>query len=277
MCEIFFLHNPTGTIKTSNLIRLLHVAVHEAAPRNSDGFGVFNEDREVYKSEEQLGFEDIEEIVERYKDSRFIVLHLRLATQGAVCFKNSHPFKHRENVLVHNGSVTPENHFKDGRADSYQLLRDIYKRKDRDTVNAVQNSLKNTSGSVSVFLYDYKGDLYYFRDGSRFQFARIKDTGELAGATVGHRLDSAFGWENLRYSEPEEETVYQIDQKIKKADQFHMEPQIVTDRSDSVYSSFGWGSYEEDVEYEDEDEELIQESDWDEYQRKLEMYRQPHR
>jgi len=275
MCEIYFLSNPTGKIKTSNLIRLLHVAAQEGAPRNSDGFGVFNEEREVYKSDNQLGFEDVQEIVEKFKDSRFIVLHLRLATQGAVCFKNSHPFRHRDNLLVHNGSVTPENHFKDGRADSYQLLRDIYKRKDRDTVKAIQESLKNTSGSVSVFLYDYKGDLYYFRDGSRFKFGKLEDTGEIVGATVGHRLDSAFGWENLNLSEPDEGKVYKVGKEVRKADQFQMKPHVVTDRSDSVYSSYGWGSHEEDVEYE-EDEELIQESDYDEWIRKRKMYRHPH-
>jgi hypothetical protein len=275
VCEIYFLSNPTGTIKTSNLIRLLYVAAEEGTPRNSDGFGVFNEEREVYKSEEALGFEDIQEIVERFKDSRFIVLHLRLATQGAVCFKNSHPFRHRDNLLVHNGSVSPENHFKDGRADSYQLLRDIYKRKDRDTVKAIQKSLKNTSGSVSVFLYDYKDDLYYFRDGSRFKFGKLEDTGEIVGATVGHRLDSAFGWENLKFSEPDEGKVYKVGKEVRKADHFQMKPEIVTDRSDSVYSSHGWGSYEEDVEY-DDDEELIQESDYDEWIRKRKMYRHPH-
>jgi len=274
MCEIFFLHNPTGTIKTPNLIRLLHVAVQEASPRNSDGFGVFNEDREVYKSKDALDFDDIQKIVEKYKDSRFIVLHLRLATQGAVCFQNSHPFKHRRNLLVHNGSVTPENHFEDGRADSYQLLRDIYKRKDRNTVKAIQNSLKNTSGSVSVFLYDYKDDLYYFRDGSRFQFARLKDTGELVGATVDHRLTSAFGWENLEFREPDEEKIYKIDGKVNKAEHFEMKPQIVTDRSDSVYSNPEWGSYED--EYED-DEELIQESDYEEWKRKMRQRYHPHR
>jgi predicted glutamine amidotransferase len=274
VCEIYFLSNPTGEIKTSNLIRLLHVAVQEGATRNSDGFGVFNEERQVYKSEEALSFEDIEEIVERYKNSRFIVLHLRLATQGAVCFENSHPFQHRKNLLVHNGSVSPEYHFKDRRADSYQLLRDIYKRKNRDTVKAIQKSLKNTSGSVSVFLYDYKGDLYYFRDGSRFKFARLADTGEIAGATVGHRLDSAFGWDKLSFSEPDEGKLYKVGKEVKKADQFKMKPKVVTDRSDSVYSGYGWGSYEEEVEY--DDEELIQESDYDEWRRKMETYRHPH-
>jgi len=270
MCEIYFLYNESEPVKTSNLIRLLHVAVQEGATRNSDGFGLFNEDREVYKSEEQLKFEDLTEIIERYKDSQFVVLHLRWATQGAVCYENSHPFKHRRNLLVHNGSVTPENDFKDGRADSYQLLRDIYKRKDSDTVKAVQDSLNNTSGSVSVFLYDYKDELYYFRDGSRFQFARLKDTGEIAGATVGRRLDSAFGWENLEFKEPGEEKLYKINGEVEKVDQFQMTSQIVTDRSDSVYSGYGYSGR-----YQEQEEELIQESDYEEWEKKM-MRQDPH-
>lgn len=275
MCEIYFIYNDSEPIKTSNLIRLLHIAVQEGSTRNNDGFGLFNEDREVYKSEDALSFDHLEELIEKYEGSQFVVLHLRLATQGAVCFKNSHPFKHRRNLLVHNGSVTPENHFKNGRADSYQLLRDIYKRKDRDTVKAVQDSLNNTTGSVSVFLYDYKDDLYYFRDGSRFEFARLKDTEEIVGATVDHRLTSAFGWENLEFREPEEEALYKINGEVKKVDQFQMDDQIVTGRSDSVYSGYGWGEYDDEEEYED-DVELIQESEYREWKRKMETYH-PHR
>lgn len=268
MCEIYFLYNDSEPVKTSNLIRLLHIAVQEGATMNSDGFGLFNEDREVYKSEEQLKFEDLGDIIEKYEGSQFVVLHLRWATQGEVCFENSHPFKHRRNLLVHNGSVSPEYHFQKGRADSYQLLRDIYKRKDHDTVKAVQDSLNNTSGSVSVFLYDYKDDLYYFRDGSRFQFAQLKDTGEIAGATVSNRLISAFGWENLELIEPEEERLYKINGEVKKVDQFKMTSQIVTDRSDSVYSGYGWETYQED-------EEPIQESDYEEWEEKMVRY-DPH-
>lgn len=271
MCEIYFLYNDSEPIKTSNLVNLLYTAVQEGARINSDGFGLFNEDREIYKSEDRLTFEDLGEIVEKYSGSQFVVLHLRLATQGAVCFENSHPFKHRDNVLVHNGSVTPENHFKKGRADSYQLLRDIYKRKDGDTVKAVQDSLNNTTGSVSVFLYDYNDDLYYFRDGSRFQFARLKDTGELVGATVGQRLTSAFEVENLQFQTPEEEKLYKINGDVEKIDQFTMDTQFVTTGSDSVYSSYGWGSYEE----EEDDDELIRESDYQKYKEKM-MRRHPH-
>jgi len=270
MCEIYFIYNDSEPVKTSNLIRLLHVAVQEGATRNSDGFGLFNEDREVHKSEEQLKFEDLKDLIEKYKDSQFVVLHLRLATQGAVCYKNSHPFKHRDNLLVHNGSVTPENHFKNGRADSYQLLRDIYKRKDGDTVKAVQDSLNNTSGSVSVFLYDYKNDLYYFRDGSRFQFARLKDTGEIVGATVSRRLTSAYGWENLEFKEPEEEKLYKINKDVEKIDTFKMDDNIVTGRSDSVYSGYRWGQYDT------EEDDLIQESEYKEWKEKMETYRHPH-
>jgi predicted glutamine amidotransferase len=273
MCEIYFIYNDSEPVKTSNLVNLLYTAVQEGSRRNSDGFGLFNEDREIYKSEDRLTFEDLGEIVEKYYGSKFVVLHLRMATQGAVCFENSHPFKHRDNLLVHNGSVTPENHFKKGRADSYQLLRDIYKRKDGDTVKAVQDSLNNTTGSVSVFLYDYKDDLYYFREGSRFQFARLKDTGELVGATVGQRLTSAFEIENLQFQTPEEEKLYKIEGDVEKIDRFTMDTQFVTTGSDSVYSSYGWGAYEED---EDEyDDELIRESDYQKYKEKM-TRRHPH-
>lgn len=192
MCEIFFLYSETGSIDTKHFAGLLHTAVNEAAERNSDGFGIYNEDKQVFKSDEKLDYKHIDQIIRQFKDSQFIVLHLRLATQGSVMVENSHPFKHKTNVLVHNGTVDTPRQYEKGRADSYQLLRDIYKRKDRDTVAAIQDSMSKTTGSVSVFLHDYKDDLYYFRSRSNFAFAEVEGTDEIVGATVESRLSSIF-------------------------------------------------------------------------------------
>lgn len=253
MCEIFFMKNPNGEITTGNLISLLYTAVKEASQRNSDGFGLFNEDRLVYKSPEKLGYNDISDLVELYKGSEFVVIHLRMATQGAVEKRNSHPFKHKSNVLVHNGTVDTNRCYMAGRADSYQLLRDIYKRKDGDTVKAIQDSLGKTTGSVSVFLYDYKDRLYYFRETSRFTFGKLDSTGEIVGATVGNRLVSAFGYDDIHALHPEESTVYQVTDSVDEVTDFEMGIHGIGKR-DNVYNGF-YSQYDSDYKKKDLEDE----------------------
>ncbi|MFU1780237.1 class II glutamine amidotransferase [Haloarcula japonica] len=235
MCEIFFQYSKSGRINTQALVSLLFTAVREASHNNSDGFGVFNEEKQVLKSSDKLEYDHINRIVEEFKGSKFVVIHLRMATQGEVAKRNSHPFKHRENVLVHNGSVDTPKRFEKGRADSYQLLREIHRRKDGDTVQAIRDSLRKTSGSVSVFLHDYKDDLYYFRDTSDFTFGEIEETGEIVGATRRRRLHSAFPNTRLELFTPSEQEIYKItDEGVVKADRFEMKT-LYRGGTDSVY------------------------------------------
>lgn len=258
MCEIFFQYSRDGSIDTRHFVNLLYTAVTEASHRNSDGFGVFNEDKEILKSGDRLQYKHIDQIIDRFKDSKFVVLHLRWATHGEVAERNSHPFKHRRNVLVHNGSVDTPKCFQNGRADSYQLLRDIYRRKDGDTIEAIRNSLQKTSGSVSVFLHDYKDDLYYFRDTSDFTFGKIEETGEIVGATRRRRLYKAFPEKRLDLFTPPEQEIYRVtDEGVMKADRFEMKT-FHRGGTDSVYGygHHGYGG------------RVIHESDYDKWKEK---------
>lgn len=258
MCEIFFIHGKNKAVQNQNFLNLLLTAIEEASTNNADGFGVFNEKGEVYKSEERFSYDYLSEVYKRFNDSRFVVIHLRMATEGAVIKKNSHPFRHNSNILVHNGMVTTPSIYEEGRADSYQMLRDIYKRKGHDTVKAVKQSLEKTSGSVSVFLYDYKDDLYYFRDGSDFTFAEIPDSNELVGATRESRLYTAFGEENLKIRHPEENQIYHLNSgEIQEIADFEME-NITRSSTDSVYGyGHGYGRRTH----------VIKESDYEKYKK----------
>lgn len=257
MCEIFFQYSKQGEIDINSLVKLLYTAVDEASHRNSDGFGVFNEEKQILKSGDRLQFEDIGEIVEMFSGSKFVVIHLRMATCGEVCKRNSHPFRHGENVLVHNGSVDTPKQYEKGRADSYQFLREIYRRKDGDTVEAVRDSLRKTTGSVSVFLHDYKDDLYYFRETSDFTFGEVEDTGEIVGATRRNRLHSAFHRHRLNLFTPDEGEIYQItDSGVEKVDRFEMKT-VHRQGVDSVYG-YG-GGYRSDV---------VAESDYEKWREK---------
>jgi hypothetical protein len=264
MCEIFFLYSKTGSIDTTNFAALLHTAVNEASERNSDGFGIYNEEKQVFKSDEKLDYKHLDQVIKQFKDSQFIVLHLRLATQGSVVVKNSHPFKHKTNVLVHNGTVNTPRKYEKGRADSYQLLRDIYKRKDGDTVAAIQDSMSKTTGSVSVFLHDYKGDLYYFRERSNFTFAEVEGTDEIVGATVGSRLSSIFSPSRLQTFAPAEGEIFRVEDEVRKVAEF--DTSYYSGGSDVVYSHGHGHRYRRPY----WDDELVQESDYEKWKQKQE-------
>lgn len=261
MCEIFFIHGKDQTIQNQNFLNLLVTAIEEASFNNADGFGVFNDEGEIYKSKDRFSYDHLSKVYKRFKDSRFVVLHLRMATEGAVMKKNSHPFRHQSNILVHNGMVTTPSTYEEGRADSYQMLRDIYKRKGHDTVKAVKQSLEKTNGSVSVFLYDYKNDLYYFRDGSDFTFAELTETNELVGATRESRLYTAFGEQNLSFQNPQENQIYHIEKgEVKDIADFEME-RFHRSTTDSVYGyGHGYGRRTH----------VIKESDYEKYKEKKE-------
>lgn len=225
MCEIFFLHAGSAeTVPDNDLLDLFLTAADEASDMNGDGFGAFNDDRKVVKSADSFTCRDAVKLYREYRSSRFVVLHLRMATCGEVCMENSHPFQAGDNVLVHNGTVrTPEQYGK-GRADSYQLLHDVYDRKDGDTVEAVKESLGESSGSVSVFLLDYRDRLYYFRETSSFAFKWNEDTGTVAGATKRHRLHDLWSDAETLEGRPNEETIYRVSStgEIQEVSEFDM-------------------------------------------------------
>lgn len=232
MCEIFFLYSRNGTVNRESLKNLLKAAL-PAAKRNNDGFGIFNDQKDSFKTKKKLKNGHIPNMVDRFEDSKFVVVHLRLATQGSVCTENAHPFQHNNNLLVHNGGVTPEYSYSQDRADSYDMLRDIMaKREDGETVEAIKDSMQDTSGRVSVFLHDDQHRLYYFRETSKFTFAVNPVTNEYVGATKGRRLHDIWEddrgqvnfFDNLQTKDPEQNKIYRIDEEdIHEVGEFDMD------------------------------------------------------
>lgn len=219
MCELYFQYSRNGSISSKTLTKLLTEAIGKGACRNSDGFGIFNEKGDIFKADETLDWKHYNTIHTMFSDSKWIVLHLRMATHGSVKKKNAHPFEHEGNILAHNGVTTPPKEFERDRPDSYHILREIHRQKDGDTVKAIKSAMKETQGSASIFLRDFKGKLYYFRDGKPFTFAFKEDTNEIVGATVKRRLTEMEDDEEKTLDffhdkvmkEPEEGKIYKID------------------------------------------------------------------
>lgn len=232
MCEIFFLYGRNDQINPDSLEKLLKTAL-QAAHRNSDGFGIFNEKKQSFKTAKKLKNGHIPNLVNQFADSKFVVIHLRLATTGSVCKANSHPFRHNNDMLVHNGVVRGYNNYEKDRADSYHMLRQIVdERSGGDTVQGIQDAMNDISGRVSVFMHDKNHDLYYFRDGSKFTFAHNPVTNEYVGATDGDKLNDVWDdnighvpyFDNLNKKDPEEGNILKItDENIKKVATFDMD------------------------------------------------------
>jgi len=231
VCEIFFLYGRNGEINADSLEKLLKTAL-DAADRNSDGFGIFNDKKQEFKTAKKLKNGHIPNLVSEYAGSKFVVVHLRLATNGSVCQANAHPFRHENNLMVHNGVVRNTGDWGKDNTDSYEMMRDILdNREDGDTVSAIEDTMDNLRGRVSVFFHDNNHNLYYFRDTSTFTFAHNPVTNEYVGATQGDRLhdvwDDQIGhvgyFDNLNTKDPEEGNVLKItDDDIEVVGNFDM-------------------------------------------------------
>lgn len=255
MCELFFQYSREGSINLQVLRRLVTTAIEKASTRNSDGFGLYDRQGNIYKSGDEMDYEHMEDIEKIFQDSKYVVLHLRMATDGSVCKENSHPFQHESYRLSHNGVTTPPEEYEEDRADSYHLLRDIHRRDTGDTVQAIKDTMSETSGSVSIFLKNDKDQLYYFRKRKSFTFGYLPEVNEVVGATKERRLETAFsGVENLNFFEdapmtkkdPEEGVIYKIDDNgIHHTGDFKLGRRYNTSNSSSK-SSKGWRSNRRD-------------------------------
>lgn len=202
MCEIFVQRSREGSISEEGLDEILEKAIR-AAQVNDDGWGVFNEEKEVWKTSEQFNREIADAVKAGFKDSKFIVIHLRLASEGDVSDRNAHPFYKKydggKEVLVHNGSLHIEK--EDGKTDSEELLDRIHEDDGETTVERIKNIMENVFGSASVVFYDENEDLYYFRRTSDFSFMYIEELNEIYGATKEKRLSNMFKEDQLGFFE----------------------------------------------------------------------------
>lgn len=256
MCEIFFAMKMGEGVVGKDVLEWIAAEALISAGPNKDGFGAFNEKREVFKSHKQFKDKFARHFVEHYKDSKMVVLHLRIATHGTVCFKNTHPFKVGNSLLVHNGiaSFDPTCIGADDKkldiTDSQKILEIISSAEGGNYIEKIQNGMKKIRGSVSCFLYGEDNIIYYFRETSRFTFALMPERSVILGATDGSALkrmfiENKFGFttkiEKMLYREPKERTVYSISPKDGLL--FHGKFDMLTGNSESISGSGGTQGY----------------------------------
>lgn len=87
--------------------QLLSIDLDRAWKTNRDGAGFSYVDKKrVYVVKGLMRFDDMINALETTRARGLISLHLRLATHGRVCAKNTHPFVVGNDALAHNGVLS---------------------------------------------------------------------------------------------------------------------------------------------------------------------------
>ena len=218
MCKIYFIANKTG-IKKTHLQGMVNKAINSAIT-NPDGFGFFNEKGKVFKQSTQLTDTHMNEILTKYVGSRFVIAHVRNATSGIVGKNDTHPFRYKNYLLVHNG-ILYNNH--DTGTDSEKLLKDIVNNKNKTIIGKIKNVVNKTRGFLSVFLYNTKTKkLYYIKRSAYFSFAYYPEAKILSGSTYdrnmkgmfSHIVKGFFHVPTKGYLQDPEDAIYQINENL---------------------------------------------------------------
>lgn len=235
MCEIFFQYSVDGESIDSATLQTLLQKAENASDRMSDGWGVFDEEGNTYKSSEQYDESDSEVIEYMFGDSQFVVIHLRLATNGSVKEENTHPFvyKHEngdKEILVHNGVIQANNNDiqkNNDETDSERILRAIAESDEDTTPERIEDAMEDVRGRTSIFLLDRNGELYYFRKSADFNMVYDRDVGDLLGTTNNKRIKAVTHRTELNFFEMKREGVSHVEEP-KNREIYHITQDGIT-------------------------------------------------
>ena len=262
MCNINLLYKLNGKINQNDL-NVIHKMMLNSANQNPDGFGMFNDKCDIVKDKEQYAKKH-KELLEKFKNSTFIVGHNRKATSGKVKTENSHPFENERFIWVHNGivgnSVDLELKYGNVNVDT-QLIGEILLekiKKHKKFVESLKETCEEMSGSYSVFIYDKQTKkLYYFRHNAEFYISlfKIGNSHIIVGSTNKTNskkayVEKQFGFEinkALATMTPSDDYLYMFSKKgITKLTRLKFKPYVVT----YTYPKFTYESYAiEEIEY----------------------------
>lgn len=189
MCQIQLIKVLKGRRLAESEIDAFDTLMRSGSWANKDAWGFFT-NKGIYKQAGAYYDQGVPERIGKLKtlvgrDTRFIVGHNRLTTQGGANRNhNNHPFETRDLVLVHNGIISNENELnrrKDlrfkGETDSLTIIHALQAKLSSGStiLEAIKVVAENLEGSFSVLLY-YKtdGNLYYFKNGQTSFYFGLK-------------------------------------------------------------------------------------------------------
>lgn len=160
--------------------------IKNAISNNGDGnsFTIFNEKMEFIEMYKTLDSKEFLEIYEneilKLPKNYTIIYHFRIATNGAICTENCHPFENKNNILWHNGIFSEFSSNKDI-CDSKQFLNKYIKDKNIN-FNKIE---KQASTSNKIIVYNKASKEIYYS--SNFI---ILDNGNIASnSSYSYNLD----------------------------------------------------------------------------------------
>jgi hypothetical protein len=171
-------------------LKLFFSMLKRGSKGNDDAYGYFNR---TISHKEGIAYHNLgkkirkKTIKELDGKHDFLVGHNRLATTGDEKINhNNHPFGTKDYLMVHNGIISNHCHLKAKyelkyveETDSAIVINMIQMYSDGgdDDLKAIQKTMKQISGSYSIFVFNKtKGKLYYLKNsGAKFYFMRIKD------------------------------------------------------------------------------------------------------
>lgn len=264
MCEINFAYCINGTLEAKDIDALIINTGKSVGYTNKDGFGFFNDKCKIYKRGKEFGSNDAKQAKQMFKDSKFIISHVRFKTSGEKSARNSHPFMNGRFIWLHNGVISDfeEIAAKFGLAgakvDSEVICGVLHHFIDKGLSfkKAMRKTAQELSGSLSVFIYDKKERrLYYFRHTANFNMRLVK-VGEkvmIFGATDEDNLkplpyfSDCYGFWKQDYTyiaakEPKEDILYCIsDSGISEVCDLEFKPYSTACRNN--FSRSGTGTF----------------------------------
>ncbi len=246
MCEIHLIKPMNRDIKVADINQLINM-MKISATVNKDGFGLTNGE-DIYKRETKYEEEHDKTIRRLFRDSPFVLAHNRFKTSGKVKKRNSHPFSNDRFIWVHNGIIGNDTELeKQYKLDTLkvdsELIGEILLQKckeEPDILKAIENTLKEIAGSLSVLLWDKDTKrMFYFRHSCRFTFKLFHNETDyvIIGSTDDNNMDDLykdkknciFGFKTSKFDtigtlEPKEDIIYEIsDLGIMKVGEFKID------------------------------------------------------
>ncbi len=259
MCQLTMIHGRTDVVK----IMLCNLTLHNALSNNKDGHGYFIVPRMIWRTivegnkavQEPDYITDLEEFIEDDKETA-VISHVRAASykfKDLINIDNTHPFQVDNIILMHNGTLTPEDdelEIKD-RIDSLWFTEHLAKivNNKKLTPAHITKAMEDFTGKFAFLIVDMKqptkifvvkgrtADLYYttIRDGRNKVLATVINT---SGANVEYSYSPMY-WRLIKgtklvIEDPEElddESIYIYDIEtsiLTKTDQEIKEETTVT-------------------------------------------------
>jgi len=245
MCEIHLVKPMNRVIKSTDVNQLINM-MKLSASINKDGFGLTNGE-DIFKRESKYEEEHDKTLRRLFKESSFMIAHNRFKTSGTVKKRNSHPFENSRFIWVHNGIIRNDTELeKEYKLDTVkvdsEVIGEILLKKsqdEQDLVKAIEITLKEISGSLSVLLWDKETKrMFYFRHSCSFTFKLFHNEGDyvIIGSTDDNNMDDLYrdkknfiyGFKTAKYEtigvlEPKEDVIYEIsDLGIMKVGKFEV-------------------------------------------------------